>query len=395
MVYKNCKLYDDSVVDIQTENGTITQIAPSIDATTFQDLQQAYILPKLYDLNTHLLDATLNAKNIHKLSKEAQQGGIGHLVIMPESTPSIDDEVVFEFVQNNTNNISSIKMDITINTLKKDSSLSNIAILLKKGAVAPYMSTIAKNNVAIKIAEYVKMYNTTLFCKAEDNSLKSQGVMLEGDISSQLGLSGIPEIAEVVHVSRMIEIARYYDIAILFKAIANPRSLEMIEKAKAEGINVYAEVSLHHLIKSDNECKGFNTTAKIDPPLIDAHSQKKLIKALKEDKIEILTLLHQPNSPVNKAVAFYDASYGSSSLKEGLALYYTYLVKSGLISMKKLIELTVINPAKLIGYDVTSLSVGDKVDDFLIFDTHASFLVKDDNSLYNNETLFGTIKQFI
>jgi dihydroorotase len=253
------------------------------------------------------------------------------------------------------------------------------------------MSTIAKNNIAIKVAEYVKMYDTTLFCKAEDNSLKSQGVMFEGDVSSKLGLSGIPELSEVAHVSRMIEIARYYDIKILFKAISSPRSLCMIKKAKEEGVKVKAEVSLHHLIKSDKECENFNTTAKIDPPLVDEISRQKLIKALQNNEIDILSTLHQPNSPVNKEVAFFDAAYGSSALNEALSLYYTKLVKSGYIDMQKLIDLTSTNPLNIINITKPSLEIGSEITDFIGFDTSYKYTLKNPNSLYNNEEIYGKI----
>jgi dihydroorotase len=392
MVYKNCKLLNGDIVDIEVKDGIIKQISSDIKSDEFKDLKNAYILPRIVDLNVRLKDGVLNAKNIKKVASEAKEGGVGHIVLLPDSTPSIDDEVVLEFTQNTIKDIKDVKVDIAINSLKEDLSLSNIAILLKKGSVAPYMSTFAKNNIAIKVAEYVKMYKTTLFVKAEDNSLKSQGVMFEGDVSSKLGLAGIPELSEVAHVSRMIEIARYYDISILFKAISSPRSLEMIQKAKEEDVDVKAEVSLHHLIKSDKECEGFNTIAKIDPPLVEESLRIELIKALKDSKIDILTILHQPSSPVNKEVAFFDASYGSSSLKDALALYYTKLVKSGIIDFKELITLCVKNPLKLLNKDI-KLTEGEKIDKFLAFDINQSYKVNDSNSLYNGEEIFGKIIQ--
>jgi len=391
MVYKNCKLANDDIVDIEVKDGKIVKIAKEIKSDVSKDINGAYVLPKLVDLNVRLKDLVLNGKNIKKVANEAKEGGVGHIVLLPDLTPSIDDEVVLEFTKNTIKDIKDVKIDISINALKEDLSLSNIAILLKKGSVAPFMSTIAKNNIAIKVAEYVKMYKTTLFCKAEDNSLKSQGVMFEGDVSSKLGLAGIPELSEVVHVSRMIEIAKYYDIAILFKSISSPRSLDMIKKAKEEGVDVKAEVSLHHLLKSDKECEGFNTIAKIDPPLVDDNLKEELLKALKEDGIDILTTLHQPSSPVNKEVAFFDASYGSSSLRDAFSLYYTKLVKSGIISMEKLMQLCVYNPLKAINQDIVELKEQEDIDKFLIFDTTKSYMIKDNNSLYNEEEIFGEV----
>ena len=299
--------------------------------------------------------------------------------------------MVLEFAQNGTKEITTPQIDFMLNTLKDDMSLSNVAILLKKGAIAPYMSTIAKNNIAIKIAEYVEMYGVTLFCKAEDNSLINSGVMLEGDVSSRLGLAGIPELSEVLHVSRMIEIARYFKIKILFKAIASPRSIELITKAKSEGVTVSCEVSLHHLINSDEACEGFNTTAKLNPPLSSRKDVQELQAALKRGEIDALTTLHQPSSPLNKEVAFYDAAYGCEALSDALSLYYTKLVKSGMITMPELVKLTVKNPAKALGCDAGEIKEGIKAD-FLLFNVNENTKIKNAQSLYDGEELFGSVE---
>lgn len=347
------------------------------------DAQGAYLLPSLVDTNIRVQDAILNAKNIQKLSKEAKKGGVGHIVLGADSNPAIDNEIVLEFAQNGVATLSGLEVDLMLNTLQEDMSLSNIAILLKKGAINPYMSTIAKNDLAIKIAEYVQMYDVTLFCKAEDNSLKSAGVMLEGDVSSQLGLAGIPDLSEVLHVSRMIEIARHFNISILFKSIASPRSIELIAKAKEEGVDVKCEVSIHHLLHSDESCRGFNTTAKLNPPLATKEDVAKLQDALKNKQIDMLTTLHQPSSPVNKEVAFFDAAYGCEALSDALPLYYTKLVKTGMLSMSELLKLTVYNPLKSIKREVSS---------YLLFNPAKSYVVKNEQSLYNGEELFGEVK---
>jgi dihydroorotase len=268
-----------------------------------------------------------------------------------------------------------------LNAIQSDGSLSNIAILLKKGAISAYMSTIAKNDKAIKIAEYMQMYKKTLFVKAEDNSLISSGVMLDGDVSSRLGLAGIPDLSEVLHVSRMIEIARHFKIKILFKSIASPRSISLITQAKKEGVKVSCEVSLHHLINSDEACEGFNTVAKLDPPLASKNDMLLLQEALKNDQVDILTTLHQPSSLVNKEVAFYDAAYGCESIADALPLYYTKLVKSGLITMKKLIELTSINPSKVIDQKVS----------YILFNPDTKSTISNAQSLYDGHEIYGEV----
>jgi dihydroorotase len=393
MVIKNaivCDAYGEKHADVRIEKGVIAEIGQGLQGDESFDAKGAYFLPLLVDTNVTLNDATLNAKNIKEIAKEALRGGIGHVVLNPTTTPAIDNEVVLEFAQNALHSLEGAKVDMMLNTLKEDTSLSNIAILLKKGAVAPYMSTIAKNNLAIKIAEYVQMYDVTLFCKAEDNSLINNGVMLEGDVSSKLGLPGIPDLSEVLHVSRMIEIARHFKIKVLFKAIASPRSIYLIDKAKKEGVDVRCEVSLHHLVNSDTACENFNTAAKLNPPLACQSDVALLQEALKNNQIDVLTTLHRPSSPVNKEVAFYDAAYGCEGLENALALYYTKLVKTNLLSMHELLRLSTANPAKCLGLTRGIIKVGEKAD-AVLFDASVKTRVENPHSLYNGEELVGKI----
>lgn len=385
-----CDKDGERELDVRIEDGVITELGKGLVSEKTIDAKGAYLLPSLVDTNVRLLDSTLNAKNIKAISDEALRGGVGHIVLNADSNPSIDDEVVLEFAQHGVNSVEGAKVDLMLNSLKEDGTLSNIAILLKKGVVAPYMSTIAKNNIAIKIAEYVQMYKVTLFCKAEDNSLINAGVMLDGDISSKLGLAGIPNLSEALHVSRMIEIARHFKIKILFKAIASPRSVALITQAKKEGVEVTCEVSIHHLVQCDEACEDFNTIAKLDPPLASKEDMLALQQALKNGEIDMLTTLHQPSSPLNKEVAFYDASYGCEGLVDALSLYYTKLVKTSLISMSELVKLACQNPAKSISKERGCIEVGSSAS-LVLFDTKQERTVTSSSSLYKDELLSGKV----
>ncbi len=385
-----CDVNGEREADIRIEDGVITEIGSNLKDSDMIDAKGGYFMPLLIDLNVRLQDSTLNSKNIKSISDEALLGGIGEVVLNADSQPPIDSEIVLEFAQNGLNDLNGADVELMINTLNEESKLSNIAILLKRGAIAPYMSTIAKNDLAIKIAEYCKMYDVTLFCKAEDNSLINSGVMLDGDISSKLGLAGIPDLSEVLHVSRMIEIARHFKIKILFKSIASPRSISLITQAKKDGVDVKCEVSIHHLVKSDEACENFNTTAKLNPPLASSSDVELLQNALKNGEIDVLTALHQPNSPVNKEVAFFDSAYGCEALADALPLYYTKLVKTNMISMSDLIKLTVANSAGCIKKDSGTIEVGQRAN-AVLFDKEIEKTINNQQSLYDGESLFGDI----
>ncbi len=385
-----CDVNGERREDVLIENGKIVAVGEGLTSDAVIDAKGAYLLPGLVDTNVRLKDAHLNASTLEKVATEAQKGGVTRLVLAPDCTPSINDTIVLEFVQAHQKRESRVDLMSMIATVDEDERLSNIAILLKNGAKAPYMTTKVSNNTACRIAEYVKMHKSTLFCKAQDTSLSSVGVMVEGAVATSLGLVGIPPFGEVVHVARMIEIARKYDISIVFKSIASPRSIELITKAKEEGVKVACEVSLHHLMQCDEACHDFNTTAKLNPPLAEKEAMSALQDALKAGKIDSLTLLHEPNSPVNKEVAFAEAAYGCEALADGYPLYYTKLVKSGMISLPELIRLAVQNPAESIGQRAGVIAAGQEAD-LVLFDPTRSAVVQNTHSLYDNETLYGAL----
>ncbi|MDX9813037.1 MAG: amidohydrolase family protein [Sulfurimonadaceae bacterium] len=394
MVIKNVTICDankEILSDIEIVDGVIKQIEKDIKTDEFIDGSGKFLLPMLVDLNVNVLDGSLSAKNIKELSLVAKAGGVGRVVLNPTTTPPLDNEIALEFAQNALHDLSGAKVDLAINTLKEDASLSNIAILLKKGAKAVYMSTIAKNDLAIRIAQYSQMYGVTLFVKAEDNSLISSGVMLEGDVSSKLGLAGIPDLSEVLHVSRMIEIAREFKISIVFKSLASPRSIYLIKQAKKDGVDVKCEVSIHHLLHTDESCKGFNTYAKLNPPLASQSDRFELLEYLANGDIDMLSTLHQPSSPLYKEIAFYDAAYGCDGLSDALSAYYSKFVKTKTISMLRLVELCVKNPLKTLGEDGGVIEVGKKIDT-LLFEPNHSFVVDDKTSLNYGCELNGKIE---
>mgnify|MGYP002795158938 CR=1 FL=1 len=147
---------------------------------------------------------------------------------------------------------------------------------------------------------------------------------------------------------------------------------------------------MHHLLHSDESCRGFDTDAKINPPLVSESKRKMLLTALQNGEIHTLTALHQPNSDVYKDITFYDASYGTTSIGEYLPLCYTYLVKSGIIDMPTLSRLTSYTPASQAGIIVPKVAVGEKAN-LILFNPDESFNVEHHHSLYKQERLSGRV----
>jgi len=376
--------------DVRIEAGVIIEIGDKLADSEVISGSGCYLLPGLVDTNVRLKDSQLSGKNLESLSRRALKGGVSTVILASDSHPRIDNEITLEFVQQHRKLSGGATIETTLSALNEAGALSNIAIMLKRGALAVHTSTLSDYNLISRIAQYLKMAKKPLFYKAEDISLFESGVMSDGDSATRLGLPGISPLSEIVHIAAMIEIARHFEITIIFKSVTEPRSIELIAKAAAQGISVECEVSIHHLLHSDKACNGFDSDAKINPPLVNSDKQKFLIEALKEGTINSLTALHHPNSDVHKDITFFDASFGTTSITEYLPLCYTHLVKTGVITMSRLIDLASRIPAAQVGISAGVIEVGQKAD-LVVFDPNTATPVVHHHSLYKNEVLEGKV----
>jgi len=377
MILKNATIIENGrevVTDFVIENG---------EAGEF-DAQGSYLLSGLVDLNVRPKDEQISASSLEKISKKAIKGGITTAVLMSDLHPRVDNEIVLDYIHSRSKLHNGAKIETLLHSVKENEKLSDIASLLKNGAVAPYLVTTLDHNLTRRVFEYAKMYKVPVFCQPLDVDLNADGVMHEGEVSARLGLSGLTPVAEEVQVAMMIEYSRTFDVSVLFKAISTKRSLELISYAKKQGIRVFTEVSLHHLVGTDEMCDNFNTYAKIYPPLRDADTKVFFQEALKEGKIDILTSLESERSVVYKEVSFFEAKFGTESIEDILPLYYTHFVKSGMIDMASLVAMTSKNPSELLEL---------KNSDYVLFNPNTSYKIENDHSLYNGQDIYGSVQK--
>ncbi|MGD9969076.1 MAG: amidohydrolase family protein [Sulfuricurvum sp.] len=385
-----CDVYGERSGDVRIQNGVVVEIGDHLEDEEVIDASGCYLLPGLIDTNVRVKDAQLNGKNLESLARHALEGGVTTAVVSGDSTPRVDNVITSEFVQKHRCLPNGATLESAVSALNEAGAISNIAIMLKKGSVAVDMSTISDYNLISRIAQYVKMADKTLFYKAEDKSLSESGVMAEGAVAGRLGLPGISPMSEIVHIASMIEIARHFGIKIVFKSVTEPRAIELIANAADEGIQVGCDVAIHHLFKSDEACLGFDTDAKLTPPLVNETKRKYLIDAVEKGIVNTLSALHQPNSDVFKDITFYDANYGTTSISEYLPLCYTYLVDKKLISMSRLMELASQKPGEQIGIRSGVVELGGKAD-LIVFNPTLMTEVTHHHSLYKGEALKGKV----
>jgi len=383
--------------DVLIEEGKIIAVASHLDATT-QDVMDAdglYLLPGLIDLNVRFSNSSLNQEHIDKLSTSCLKGGVTTAVVMSDFTPRLESATLLELVKFK---IDQAKINLHISAPladEKEDQLHNIATLLNNGAAAILADSHRNANLLRRGMQYATMKKRPLFVQCYEPNLDDNGLMNDGVIASKLGLSGISKISETAEVAKVSEMAHFYGATVVLKSLSTKRSLEIAKAHKALKSDLYAEVSIHHLAKNDTSCDGFNTYAKLMPPLREEEERQGLIEALKEGSVDILTSAHSPKSILYKDVAFEDAAFGLGSIEEFLTLAYTFLVKNGVIDLLELIRICSHNPAQVLGLSSKgAIEVGYDAD-LVLFDPTESYNVSNKHSLYYGETLHGKVKKVV
>jgi dihydroorotase len=315
---------------------------------------------------------------LQKLSTKAHKAGFLELGIISHKTP-IDNESIIELIKHSQNRSLNL---IPIAHSCNNNKLTNISKLKSAGAKMLYLESSEDANIIKRVFEYSKLLDIEVLCFAQDKTIANNGVMNESNISSELGLRAIAELSEIADVAKVVEIAKSTDANVIISNITTKESIEIITRAKKSGVNIKAQVSIHHLLLDDTLCLGFNTYAKINPPLRSKDTQKKLLDKLVDNEIDLLSSMHYQVSKIYKDLTFDDARFAIDSIDEYFSIAYTNLVKSGIISLSKL--------SQLISYKVPTIKVGN-ISQYMIIDKSKSYKVTKNNSLYKNQYLFGSM----
>ena len=401
MLIKNANILKEDgkhQVDIRIDKGVITKISKNITPKDLEKVINAkgkYLLPKLIDTNVRLLDDTLSKKNLEKLYKKAKEGGVGSFVLVDDFTPKVENATHLELLNSKVLANKDTNILLSVNSLDKEKRLNNIATFLKNGAKVIYTRSDINGNTLVRVMQYAYMKKVPLFCFALDDDIKNQGVMNEGEISFKLGLPGISKIAQISEVSKVVELATFFDVKILFQGLFTSKSLQILKAVKKSNKKVFTEVSLHSLLLSDEECKGYNTHAKLISPLQENEEKEKLIKQLKDGVIDVISSSHSPKSYIYKDVAFEDAKEGVDALSLTLKLGYTYLVKTGIITFYQFINLVSKNPAEILALDKKGEVKEGYSSEVILFDPNVSQKIDDESSLYHGKKVYGKIEQIL
>ncbi|RDU63124.1 amidohydrolase family protein [Helicobacter sp. MIT 14-3879] len=381
MILKNA----NNISELKIQDGLI---ADSTNDTAILDCKNYTLIPQFIDLNVFPKNKSLSRNSLISLSKKAKNGGVGIIALNSDTNPKIDNEMAIEFIKNLDNDIEILPLMASNNAQNK---ICDISILNSLGGVGINLDSIQCANTIDKIAKYAKMLDIPIFVNADD---KLGGVINYGEISSILGLQARNPLSEIKEVAKILEVAVFYNIKVIFSAISEIRSIELINTAKRHNSNIFAEVSIHHLVLSDEACNNYNTSAKINPPLKDNKTKDLLLDSLQSGKIDLLTSLQCACYNSKKEQVFNDAEFGIDAIYYYFSLLYTYLVKTRVISLEQLINICAKNPAKILNLNCGGIDIGKEAK-LMLIDLDSNYDIKDLLSPYNGKKLNGIVKEFI
>jgi dihydroorotase len=349
------------VRDLLIENGVITTIKENIPATAGTETFSAdnlHASPGWFDLQANFRDPGFEHKeDLQSGAAAAAAGGFTGAALMPSTNPPVHSKSEVEYIMHKGKGSAVDLYPIgTLSHRLEGKELSEMYDMHLSGAVAfsDDKSPIKSAGLLVRAMLYAKNFNKLIFTHCEEPSLSIEGKMHEGVMSTQLGMKGIPALAEEVMLARNIQLAEYAEAAVHISSVSTRGAVAQIRMAKAKGIKITASVNAHHLGMDDTSLSGFDSNLKVNPPLRSASDIRALKEGLADGTIDVIASDHSPEDTENKVLEFDHAAFGMIGLETAYALANTY---SGL-NPDELVMKFAINPRKLLGQAIPCLKEG-------------------------------------
>ncbi len=402
ILIKNGTLADGNKTDLYIKDGIISKMGQNLDlsADVVIDAKDKLVAPGLVDMHCHLRDPGQEYKeDIVTGTKSAVMGGFTSVACMPNTTPVADDKIVISYIVNKAKEqaYANVYPIGAISKGLKGQQLAEMGDMKEAGAVAVSDDgrPVENANFMKNAMVYANGFDLPVISHCEDLSLKNDGSMNEGYTSTYMGLRGISRASEEVMVSRECILAETYNVPVHIAHVSTKGSVETVRQAKKRGVKVTCETCPHYFTLTEEAVEGFNTNAKMNPPLRTKEDVEAIIEGLKDGTIDAIATDHAPHAIDEKNCEFDLALNGIVGLETAFGLSYTYLVKTGALTLPQLIEKMSINPSKILRINKGELKEG-AVADVSVFDLEkqytvktAEFMSKSKNSPYDGFELYG------
>lgn len=394
--------------DVLVEGGRITRVAPDLQAPADAeviDCKGKVILPALFDVHVHAREpGQTHKENIKTCSDAAINGGITGFVMMPNTSPAIDNAGVVRSVLESA---KACRIPLfTSGAITKGREGKELAAIGSMKAAGVVMLTDDGNPVSNPVVlrramEYARDFDLIVASHCETMELSGKGVMHEGRVSYSLGLEGIPAISEEVCIARDIQIARYTGAHLHIQHVTTGLGVEIIRRAKNDGVKVTCEVAPHHLIFTHDDVGDYDTHYKMNPPLRTKEDNELLLAALKEGVFDVIATDHAPHSETEKKNDFASAPFGVTGLETALPSLYDRFISKGLLSWEVIVKRYSSAPRELIGLKPVPVVEGG-VAEFIVFDPGATTTYSRDfmksksvNTPFFGQTLQGRVEMVV
>ncbi|MCD8158605.1 MAG: dihydroorotase [Clostridiales bacterium] len=386
VLIKNChiispKCSSKSLNSLLVIDGKISDMGDiNVECDEIYDAEGNYLLPGLIDMNCKICEDGFESKdNLKIVSLSAAAGGFTSLAVTPDTQPIIDNKTVVDYVIQRGKTESKVNIypygSITKGCNGRD--VAEIGKMVSKGIVgiSDNGGRVREATVLRDVLRYSKMFDIPVISGGLDESLSEGKVVNEGIISTKLGLFGSPREAEEVVVSRNLVLGRYTDARLHLPTVTTEFSVELIEKSKVDNDNITAGTCPHYFSLTEKEVEGYNTYAKVNPPLRTKKDADAVKEGIYSGVIDVIASGHTPASIHRKQVEFDLAAYGISSLETAFAVSFTELCGKD-FTVSDLVRVMAENPAKILKLKNKGTIKKDYDADLIIVDLKNEYAVK-------------------
>ena len=378
----------DAILDILVVDGVFAEVGEGIDPPEGAreiDAGGLVVTPGLIDVHVHLREPGGEHKEtIATGARAAAAGGFTAVCAMPNTDPVVDDPagVGFVLAQGVAAAAARVYPVGAISVGQEGEQLAAIGEMVEAGAVGitDDGNPVMDSGLMRKALEYAQAFDIPVADHPEDLGLSGAGVMNEGLVATKLGLHGKPNASEDVHIVRDLLLAELTEGHIHLQHVSTAYGVEAIREAKARGVSVTAEASPHHLILTDARVEGFDTDAKMNPPLRSLSDREAVREGLADGTLDVFATDHAPHHYDEKEQAFAEAPNGIVGLETALGLALTHVVGEGLIDLPTLIHRMSVGPAQAFGLPGGTLAAGSP-GDVTIIDPEKAWTIDRDRFL--------------
>jgi dihydroorotase len=387
-------------MDLLIQDGRISKIGTKISNTVHKviEAEDLYVSIGWIDLQANIQDPGFEHKeDILSASKSAAAGGFTKIVVSPLSEPVRDSKSQLEYLTKHSTEVVKILPLGALSKGAKGTELAELFDLKEAGAVgfSDGKKSIKNPNLLNRALLYTQAFDGIVFNFPHTDEVAYQGVMNEGETSTMLGLKGIPELSESLMVARDLNILEYTGGRLHLNSISTSKSIELIAKARKDGMFVTCDVASYNLLLEETELKDFDTRFKTLPPLRSNKTIKALIKGIKNGTVDAISSDHTPEDVEEKKKEFDHAAFGIINLQTSFAMANTALKKS--LSIDQIIPLFTNGPASILGIELSKIEEGSAAE-LTIFQPKKEFiftkdqvLSKSKNSPLYNRKLMGKV----